>query len=133
MPNNFTISEFLIDKTEQLTYQVADKILKYHIALIQPIRDIMKTPIYVSENSGFRSINWEKMHGRSGNSEHCFRGFGAVDYTCRLSRLRELFDLLKQSDYKRVCLYKTFIHCDNKGFEKQVFTCDGVHGWKRVD
>lgn len=125
MSNDFTISEFLIDKSEQLNYQIADKILAHHIAIIQPIRDTMRCAIWPSESSGYRSIYWEKMHGRSGTSQHCFRGKGAVDYTCHLPRLRELFDLLKTSNYMRVCLYPTFIHCDHYGLHKQVFTCKG--------
>lgn len=134
MSNDFTISEFLIDKSEQLTYQVADKILLNHVSIIQPIRDIMQCPIWPSENSGYRSIQWEKLHGRSGNSQHCFRESGATDYTCELSRLNELFELLKASRYMRVCLYPTFIHCDHFGFTKRAFTCTGKNsnGWVLV-
>lgn len=128
MSNNFTISEFLIDKSETLTYQIANKILLHHISIIQPIRDIMNIPIWVSENSGYRSFKWEKRHGRSGTSQHCFTGNGAADYTCDLSRLPELFRLLKESNYKRICLYPTFIHCDHCGINRQTFTCDGKKG-----
>lgn len=133
MSNNFKISDFLIDKTEQLTYQIADKILKYHISIIQPIRDKMNCPIWPSDNSGYRSIQWEKKHGRSGTSQHCFRSNGATDYTCEIDRLHELFELLKSSSYMRVCLYPAFIHCDHDGLNKQVFTCSGGHAsWVSV-
>lgn len=132
MSNNFTISEFIIDHSEPVDLAVVDKILKYHIPVIQGIRDVLLCPIWPSENSGYRSVSWEHSHGRSGNSQHCFRGKGAVDYTCDRSRLDELFTLLCKSDYMRICLYRTFVHCDYRGDEKKVFKCETGNQWVQV-
>lgn len=125
MSNDFTISEFIISKNENIPLEIADKILKYHIPIIQPIRDTIRTPIWPSENSGYRTVIWEKNHGRNGTSQHCFKGNGAVDYTCDPTRLNELFHLLCRSKYTRVCFYPTFIHCDFAATARQIFTCSG--------
>ncbi len=125
---HFSISEFLIDpSTELVPIHVADKILKYHIPIINPIREAMGMPVRVSDQSGYRSFDWEIDHGRPGTSQHTFgdgqenpaEWWGAADYTC--DNLQGLFERLKDSAYKRVCLYDTFIHCDHKGNEKRIF------------
>lgn len=131
---HFKISEFVIDREAQsIPLHVADKILKYHIPIINPIREEKGSSIYVSDHSGFRSLQWELDHGRPGTSQHTFgdgqenpsEWWGAVDYTC--DDLPWLFEKLKASAYKRVCLYDTFIHCDHKGTEKLTFkSVDGV-------
>ena len=93
MIKNFSVSEFVISG-DNVSLSVADKILKHHMNIIQPIRTTMGIAISVSENSGYRSELWEKNHGRSGKSQHCFKGNGAADYTCHPARLDELFSLL---------------------------------------
>ena len=129
MSNNFTISEFIINKKQPVPLDVVDKILKHHIPIAQSVRDKMNCPLWPSQNSGYRSVLWEKNHGRSGTSQHCFKGKGAVDYTCANERLHELFDLLCKSKYMRICLYHTFIHCDYNSDTKQIFRCDDGHNW----
>ena len=123
MIKNFSISEFVIDGAT-VPLDVADKILKHHINIIQRIRTAMGVPISVSDRSGYRDEDWEKAHGRSGRSEHCFDDKGAADYTCHPARLEELSQWLCESDYMRVCLYDTFIHCDHKGDDKRAFKCE---------
>jgi len=109
----FSISEFCIDKQHLLSPEIADKILRYHICQINPIREIMGIPILVSKASGYRPVEWELARGRSGNSEHTFKDKGAADYTCRnITRLLQIFKT--ESDYRRIAYYKdmNFIHCD---------------------
>jgi len=130
MKTYFTISEFVIDKNlDQIPLHVADKIVEHHISIINPIRVKKGSPIYVSQHSGFRPLAWEKAHGRSGDSQHTFgdrqehpeQWWGASDYTC--TELDWLFEELKESSYRRVCIYrdKKFIHADHKGHEKLAF------------
>ena len=131
MKINFDISDFCIEDGD-IPPHVADKILR-HIEIIQPIRNIMQKPIWPSMKSGYRSVSYEDRHKRSGNSEHTFKGRGAVDWTTRPQHLDEPLSLLKQSRYNRVCYYprNRFIHCDFKGNEKQFFICENGGEWIR--
>lgn len=136
--NNFSISEFIIDKqSTKVDICVVDKILRHHIAILQPIRNHLGCAIIVSDNSGYRSLDWELDHGRSGNSQHVFLDKGTVDLRCGDRFKTEL--LLKElqiSKYKRVCYYPDngFIHCDHYGNEKVNFICDSStnNKWKRI-
>jgi hypothetical protein len=128
MKLHFKPSEFNISG-EPIPEDVADKIQEYHIIPLQKVRDTHGQPIYVSKNSGYRSPEWEKSKGRSGNSQHTFKGNGAVDLTSDdLDRLQQ--DLIEHSPYKRICRYNSFIHCDYKGNERILYKYD--NGWKRV-
>ena len=141
MPNNFSISEFIIDKGAGFVpILVVDKIIGIHIPIIQPIRDDMNCVINVSKHSGFRSVEWEIQAGRNGLSEHCFMNKGAVDYTCERSRLIELFNRLAASGkYLRICLYADdgFIHCDLKKIgaytTTRLFDCNKMTGGSWVE
>lgn len=103
------------------------------IKILNPIREELGFPIIISKQSGYRPKLYEISRGRSGNSQHCFEGKGAVDLTCDSSQLSELFELLQQSEFTRVCLYlnKGFIHADFKREEKQVFLCLDKNNWIR--
>jgi hypothetical protein len=127
---NFTLSELCI-VDDDIPLSIANKLLK-HISIIQPIRDKLGVPIVASENSGYRPFHWELLEGRSGNSEHCFKGLGAVDWACSKDRAG-LIELLKESEYKRVAYYPEngFLHCDFKGDEKVFFLSDSNSNWKR--
>ena len=127
---NFTLSELCI-VDDDIPLSIANKLLK-HISIIQPIRDKLGVPIVASENSGYRPFHWELLEGRSGNSEHCFKGLGAVDWACSKDRAG-LIELLKESEYKRVAYYPDngFLHCDFKGDEKVFFLSDSNSNWKR--
>lgn len=120
MKLNFKISEFNISG-EPIPEDVADKILKHHILPMQKVRELFGQAIWPSQKSGYRSVKWEKEHGRSGNSQHTFKGKGAVDWTCKEGEsfgVRNLDNLLhfiiEETDYKRIAVYKNFIHCDYK-------------------
>ena len=136
--NNFSISEFIIDKGQSnVPLVVVDKILRHHISILQPIRNLLGCSIIVNKNSGYRTIKWELDHDREGTSQHCFKEKGAVDLRCGDKFKTEL--LLKElqiSKYKRVCYYPEngFIHCDHKGNEKVNFICDSStnNKWERI-
>lgn len=131
MKINFSISEFCIND-DLIPQEIADKILKYHILPMQEIRNALNKVIQVSKRSGYRPQEHEKRRGRSGNSEHCFKGGGAVDYVF----YRELFTkLLICSPYKRICHYPNngFIHCDYKGDKRTYYECNSpTSKWKFI-
>ena len=124
----FNIDEYCIIPG-LIPQEVANKIL-YHISVINPIREYLGHPIYVSKKSGYRPKWYELKKGRSGNSEHCYLGKGAADYTCRKKDIRSLLYELLNSEYMRVCYYPddNFIHCDFKGDIKQYYV-DYGNGW----
>ena len=113
---NFKISEFNISG-EPIPEDIADKILEYHIVPMQMVRIIMGIPMWPSQKSGYRSKEWELSKGRSGNSQHTFQGLGATDWTCRdFPNNKEEFlkEIRENTDYTRMAIYDTFIHCDYK-------------------
>ncbi len=125
MKLNFKLSEFNISG-EPIPEKVADKILKYHIAPMQDVREDLGYAIYPSLKSGFRSVWWEKTHGRSGSSQHTFIENGAVDWTCHHFKRRKdrlLESMIKHTDYTRFAIYSGFIHADykNKSGNVQIF------------
>ena len=128
----FTVSELCI-VSRDVPLDVADKLLKYHIWPMNEIRKELGTPIWASESSGYRPKWYEKQRGRSGKSQHCFEGKGAVDWTAyRITELLKL--LLDKSPYTRICYYPNnrFIHCDYKATDGRWFyTCESpISQWK---
>jgi hypothetical protein len=129
-PNYFSLAEFLIEPDKPTPLDVLEKIFRYHIVPLNPIRHELKMPIHVSKNSGYRSVEYERLKGRSGNSEHTFKDMGAVDLTC--ADMNALFNLLvKFSPYRRIAIYKeqNFVHCDYKGTAKQIYI-NTANGWR---
>ena len=128
----FSISELCITDGP-VPQHVADKLLKHHITPMNIVRDKLGKPVRASSHSGYRPVSYEKKKKRSGNSQHCFKGKGAVDWTATdIKKLLQL--ILKHSTYTRVAYYKTkkFIHCDfkytgNKGI--QYFESNSKSKW----
>lgn len=123
--NYFKLSEFFIDpdmrKPDALVpLHVCNKILRYHLPLLNKVRHALGAPVRISKNSGYRPVAWEKRNGRDGRSQHTFQGHGAVDLTCDELRFEELVRLLIDSGYSRVIIYwhKNFCHCDFKEPQK---------------
>jgi len=121
----FTYSEFY--RPEFLpTKEILDKI-DIHKAILNPVREKLGDKVIISQHSGWRPELYELSKGRSGRSEHCFKGDGAVDVTCAPRLLPKLLKLLIESKYTRICYYpaKGFIHCDLKfdPIHKQTFLC----------
>lgn len=131
---NFNISEFNISG-RPLPEKIADKILHYHIKPMQPVRDKLKIKMWPSLKSGYRSVAWEETHGRSGNSQHTFKEKGATDWTCEdfIQNKKEfLKEIIELTDYTRMAVYDSFIHCDYKDTptgKRQIFKSDSASNW----
>ena len=123
---DFKISDFNISG-EPIPEHVADTILKHHIEPMQDVSDCMVVNVIPSIKSSYRSLKWEKEHGRNGSSQHCFgeqpdhtfdkNAKGATDWTCGdfINNKDELLKLIiEHTNYTRFCIYNTFIHCDFK-------------------
>lgn len=142
MKNYFTLSELCITDTP-VPLHVADKLIKHHIWIMNPIREKLGAPITASQKSGYRPHQWEIKRGRSGDSQHTFGEhplhpkltyLGAIDWTTTdLSKLDELQALIEQhTPYTRIARYKSFIHCDYKPTDsgkREVFTSNAQSNW----
>lgn len=73
-------------------------------------RDFAGIPFVI--NSAYRSVAWEKAHGRQGTSQHC-KGL-AVDIRCRTNaeRYRIVASLLV-AGFHRIGIGTNFIHVDS--------------------
>jgi hypothetical protein len=126
----YKISDFNISG-ERIPEKIADKILEHHIIPMSSVQKIADFMIYPSAKSGYRSYVWEKARGRSGSSQHTFGekksglvydvDLGAVDWTCdefytNKDILLEL--IIENTNYLRLSIYDTFIHCDYKNTHK---------------
>lgn len=146
-PFDFSLEEFIINGDKEIDRTVADKLYKYHIMQMQPVRDKMKVWITASANSGYRSLQWEKNHGRSGNSQHTYgeqpdgsfdpNEYGAVDWTCKdfvKNKDKFLELIIKKTQYNRIAVYDTFIHCDHKPGRRALFNGNANNGqWGLIE
>ncbi len=110
----FTLSELCITN-DPIPQEIANKLLEHHIVPMSVVREKHGAPIMASDHSGWRPEWYEKDRKRSGNSQHCFKDKGAVDWTSKdIDQL--LLDIIQYSTYTRVTYYKEkrFIHCDHK-------------------
>jgi hypothetical protein len=134
---NFKISDFNISG-ESIPEEVADKILKWHIIPMQIVRDLLGYAMWASQKSGYRSVSWELKQGRSGNSQHTFKEKGAVDWTCRdfANKKNEYLQMIiEHTDYTRIAVYNTFIHCDYKhttSQQRELYESDSNSKWKLI-
>lgn len=88
----------------------------WFLQLLDKLRDYCGFPIML--NSAYRSVEYEKQHGRSGNSMHC-KG-RAVDIHCTDPYKRHA--LVKYAvilGFPGIGIYPTFVHLDNRS----VATC----------
>ncbi len=141
MQKYFTISDFLVDPNMRepqscIPIHVVEKILRYHLPILNDIQRRLDFRIKISANSGYRSYEWEIIHGRSGNSEHTFKGLGAVDLTCHPDNILKLKKALIESDYSRIAWYelRNFFHCDFRDGKlgKRFYKVDNQGIWHRV-
>ena len=95
MKNYFKLSEFH-KPWFYVPMEVREKIYN-HISILNPVREQLGCSIEVSKKSGYRPKEYEILKERSGNSQHCYFGKGAVDLTCRADKFQELFELLQES------------------------------------
>lgn len=114
---------------------VADKLLHYHMIPASRVREALGLPMTASKKSGWRPYEWEIAHGRSGNSQHVFKGKGAVDWTCksfRENRQKLLELLIEHTGYTRFAVYRNFIHCDYKptaSGKREIYTSTPDSKW----
>jgi len=127
----FTFMELCITD-EPISQDIANKLLHFHILPMSKVRHELGSWITASQNSGYRPKAYELMKGRSGNSQHTFEGSGAVDWTCKKSKLLQLFNLIiENTEYNRIAIYENFIHCDygsNDGF-RYIYESDSKSEW----
>lgn len=126
------ISEFNISG-EPIPEQIADKILEYHITPMLKIATVLN--IYPSQKSSYRSLKWEMSKGRPGTSQHVFRGKGATDWTCDdFANNKEMLIslLISETNYTRITIYNSFIHCDYKGRTRNLYKSNSQSQWELI-
>ena len=80
------------------------------LALLDKVREKAGIPLVL--NSAYRSKEWDKSKGRSGNSAHT-KG-KAVDIRCNTSANRyKIVSAALACGIKRIGIAKTYIHLDN--------------------
>lgn len=135
-----TLKEFLVTQPKTVALDIADKIYQFHIIPMQKVREELGVWITASEKSGYRPKWWELKKRRSGKSQHVYnedwlKGSGAVDWTCKdfeKNKNEFLRLIIKYTDYTRICLYDSFIHCDYKNEGKrQLFEISNGY-WKFI-
>lgn len=141
------ISEYIRRKDMPVPLEVVDKIQKWHAMPMCYVREVLGSPVFVSQASGFRPVEHEKERGRNGLSEHTFNanpsrqspGYGAADYRCEESKMLELAKLIKQlTPYHRLCFYPDvltpFIHADYRfyGLRDRTYFISMAGEWKSV-
>jgi len=107
---------------------------------VEPLRQlaiVQKVVLVPSARSCYRPKDYEREHGRSGNSLHCFPpgSFGACDIR-RLDggHIREVIDtVIERTPFRRIALYPGhgFIHVDygdgekRPGTRRSLWLCEG--------
>lgn len=87
-----------------------DDMDKDFMELLDKVREDAGIPLVI--NCAYRSKEWDKRRGRSGNSSHC-RG-KAVDIRCNDSSNRfKIIEAAIKNGITRIGVGKTYIHLDN--------------------
>jgi len=108
------ISDFNITG-KPIPEDVVDKIEKYHLQPLRFVDACLPFDVVVSAKSAYRPRWYELERGRSGNSQHCFKGKGAVDITCENFQQNKealIEVLVDETQYSRIAIYNTFLHLD---------------------
>ena len=132
-----TLKEFIITQPAMVSLDIADKLYQFHIIPMNDVRKELGVWVTASQQSGHRPQWYEVDKGRSGNSQHTFKedwikGSGAVDWTCKdfkENRDRFLNLIIQNTNYTRICVYDTFLHCDYKDTvngKREIFRYDGL-------
>jgi len=139
--SHFTLQEF---SKHEIPLSVIEKIEEFQIPELEEMRAELNAvnnkdatiPIIISRQSGYRPKWYELQRGRSGNSQHCYGmgSKGAVDITCPTIYFDDLWEIAKESNYTRVCLYPNhqFIHCDFKPSNHKLYICEDGKTWERL-
>lgn len=139
------ISEYIKRKDLPVPVEVIDKIYIYHAHPMNFVRHDLGSPIWVSQDSGFRHEDHEKEMGRKLTSEHLFRdtgragsekGLGAADYATRLEMMAKMVNLIERhTNYSRLCFYPNsrFVHCDYRFGNSQILFYTSTGGsWTQL-
>lgn len=135
------LKEFLIDNPAKVDLEVADKLYQFHIIPMQKVREELGVWVTASLKSGYRPQWWEILKNRSGKSQHTFieehpLGSGAIDWTCsdfKANNDRFLELIIEHTNYTRIAIYGTFIHCDFKptpSGKREVYVSDANSNWQ---
>ena len=117
--NILTISD-VCATNDDLPQRIADAIYIDHLRPIQSLTEALGMKIHVITKdglrSGYRPLKYELSKGRNGSSEHTFTdthpaGTGAMDWRCDNMELL-LEQLIAKTNYRRIAVYDSFIHCD---------------------
>lgn len=93
-----------------------DDMDKDFLALLDELRELCGFPLVL--NCAYRSPEWDKERGRSGNSYHT-KGL-AVDIRCYDSKQRAFIVQFALSLGLSVGVYSSFVHVDMRPFGKRV-------------
>ncbi len=113
--------------------KVETKVLVCHIAPLKLLEEHLGFDLFVSIKSGYRSVKWEKDHGRSGRSQHTYSNLGAVDLTFddfNNKKDEVIQALADRTKYTRVAIYNSFLHIDYKNPQSERWLYD--YNWKRI-
>jgi uncharacterized protein YcbK (DUF882 family) len=105
---NFKLSEFQCKDSSQLV-KIDEKLL----ALLQIMRDKLGKPMTI--HSGYRTPEYNKKVGGSPNSQH-LKGT-ACDFSVKGMTPKQLAVIAEQVGFDGIGVYKTFIHCDCRGYK----------------
>lgn len=125
----------LVITGDSVPLDVATKLMNYHIIPMSRVRNALGLPITASQKSGYRPYEWEISRGRSGDSQHVFKTKGAVDWTCRnfkANKQKLLTLIIEHTDYTRMAVYNSFIHCDHKETKnglREIYTSTPSSKW----
>ena len=91
------------------------------LSLMDEVRSKAGIPLVL--NCAYRSVEWDKSHGRSGNSAHT-RGL-AVDIRCNAGVTRyKIVKAALDCGVRRIGIGKSFVHLDNDNSLPQDVICD---------
>ncbi|MCP4987709.1 MAG: hypothetical protein GY928_17120 [Colwellia sp.] len=113
--------------------KVETKVLVCHMLPLKLLEEYLGFDLFVSIKSGYRSVDWEKAHGRSGRSQHTYSNLGAVDLTFdgfSLNKDKVIKALAEHTNYTRVAVYNSFLHIDYKNAQSERWLYD--YNWKRI-
>ena len=108
------LSDFCITQ-KPVPIAVMDKIYEFHFIPLLEVKRHTSLSVRPSAKSCYRPLRYEISKGRSGNSQHTFKGKGACDVTCDdfyINKDELLSALVKHTNYTRFAVYNNFIHCD---------------------
>lgn len=146
--SHFLPSDFCISK-EDVPVSIMDKIFSYHLMPLNRVQDATPFEVFVSysvkgQPSSYRPRIYELEHGRNGWSQHTFGQTetkvvesekGATDITCEdfaTNKEALLEALIKETNYLRFAVYKSFIHADYKdthGGRRLLFDSNSSSKW----